>query len=195
VKQLGYTAARQWNLEVNSSHLTYKVIFKNRCGQQNSICIILKQSILWTVALVYCRWECKLVQPLWKTAQSFLRESSNSTPRYIPGKNKYTNFKRYTHPNVHQSIQFSCSVLSNSLLPHGLQHARLSCPSPTPGACSNSRPLSCWCHPTISSSTIPFSSCLQSVTSSGSFQMSQLFTSGGQSIGVSASTSVLPMNI
>ena len=114
---------------MNSSHLTYKVIFKNRCGQQNSICIILKQSILWTVALVYCRWECKLVQPLRKTAQSFLKESSDSTPRYISGKNKYTNFKRYTHPNVHQSIQFSCSVLSNSLLPHGLQHARLSCPS------------------------------------------------------------------
>ena len=93
------------------------------------------------------------------------------------------------------SIQFSCSVVSNSLQPHGLQHARLPCPSPTPGACSNSCPLSQWCHPTISSSVIPFPSCLQSCPESGSFLMSQLFASGGQSIGASASASVLPMNI
>ena len=83
--------------------------------------------------------------------------------------------------------------MSNSLWPHGLQHARLPCPSPSPGACSNSCPLSRWCHPTISSSVIPFSSCLQSFLVSGSFPMSQLFTSYGQSIGASAS--VLPMNI
>ena len=83
----------------------------------------------------------------------------------------------------------------NSLRPHGLQHARLPCPSPTPGACSNSCPLSQWCHPTISSSVIPFSSCLQSFPSSGSFPMSQFFASGGQSIEVSASASVPPMNI
>ena len=99
------------------------------------------------------------------------------------------------HPNVHQSVQFSCSVVSDSLLPHGLQHARLSYPSPTPRACSNSCPLSHWCHPTISSSVIPFSSCLQSFPASGSFQMSQFFTSGDQSIGISTSASVLPMNI
>ena len=74
-------------------------------------------------------------------------------------------------------------------------HTRLSCPSPTPGVYSNSCPLSRWCHPTISSSVVPFSSCLQSFPASGSFQMSQLFASGGQSIGVSASTSVFPMNI
>ena len=91
--------------------------------------------------------------------------------------------------------QFSHSVMSNYLWPHGLQHARLLCPSPTPRACSNSCPLSQWCHSTISSSVIPFSSHLQSFPASGSFQMSQLFTSGGQSIGVSASASVLPMNI
>ena len=91
--------------------------------------------------------------------------------------------------------QFSHSVVSDSLQPHGLQHIRLPCPSPTPGACSNSCPSSWWCHPTISSSVIPFSSCLQSFPASGSFPMSQLLTSGGQSIGVSASTSVLPMNI
>ena len=82
----------------------------------------------------------------------------------------------------------------DSLRPHGLQHARLSCPSPTPGVYLNSCPLSRWCHPTISSSVIPFSSCLQSFPASGSFQMSQFFTSGGLSTGVAASTSVLPMN-
>ena len=90
--------------------------------------------------------------------------------------------------------QFSRSVVSDSLRPQGLQHARLPCPSPTPGACSNSCASSRWWHPTISSSVIPFSSCLQFFPASGSFQMSQLFASGGQSIGVTASTSVLPMN-
>ena len=94
-----------------------------------------------------------------------------------------------------RSVQFSCSLMSDSLRPHGLQQTRLPCPSPTPGIYSNSCPLSQWCHPTISSSVIPFFSCLQSFPASGSFQMSQLFTPGGQNIGVSASTSVLPMNI
>ena len=92
------------------------------------------------------------------------------------------------------SVQFSCSVVSDSLWPHEPQHIRPPCPSPTPGVYWNSCPLSQWCHLTISSCVIPFSSCLQSFTESGSFQMSQLFTSGGQSIGVSASTSVLSMN-
>ena len=85
--------------------------------------------------------------------------------------------------------------MSESLLPHVLQHARLPCPSPTPGVYSNSCPLSRWCHSTISSSVIPFSSCLQSFPASGSFPMSQFFASAGQSIGISASASVLPMNI
>ena len=93
------------------------------------------------------------------------------------------------------SVQISCSVVSNSLRPHGLQYARLSCPSPTLGDYSNLCPLSRWCHPTISSFVVPFSSCSQSFPASGSFQMSQLFQSGGQSIGVSASASALPMNI
>ena len=92
------------------------------------------------------------------------------------------------------SVQFSRSVVSDSLRPREPQHARPPCPPPTPGAYPNSCPLSRWCHPTISSSVIPFSSCLQSFPASGSFPMSQLFASGGQSIGVSASTSVLPMN-
>ena len=90
--------------------------------------------------------------------------------------------------------QFSRSVMSNSLWPHGLQHARPPCPSPTPGVYSNSCSLSQWCLPTISSSVIPFSH-LQSFPASGSFSMSQFFASGGQSIGVSASASVLPMKI
>ena len=92
------------------------------------------------------------------------------------------------------SVQFSHSVVSDSLRPHGLQHIRPPCPSPTPGVYSNSCPLTRWCHPTISSSVIPFSSGLQSFTASGSFQTSEFFASGGQSIGVSASL-VLPMNI
>ena len=83
----------------------------------------------------------------------------------------------------------------HSLQPRGLQHSRLPCPSPSPGACSNSCPSSWWCHPTISSSVIPFSSCLQSFAASGSFPVSQLFTSCGQSIGASASASVLPVTI
>ena len=93
------------------------------------------------------------------------------------------------------SVQFSGSVMSDSLPSQGLQHARLPCPSPTPGACSNSCPSSLWCHQAISSSVVPFSSCLPSFPAPGSLPISQFFTSGGQSIGVSASASVLPMNI
>ena len=109
-------------------------------------------------------------------------------------------------PNIHSKgikdtnsffliLLFSRSVISNSLWPYGLQHARTSCPSPTPRTCSNSCLSSQWCHPTISSSVIPFSSCLQSLLASGSFLMSQFLASCGQSIGVSASASILPMNI
>ena len=91
-------------------------------------------------------------------------------------------------------VQFSCSLVSDSLRPHGLQHTRPPCPLPAPRVYSNSCPLSWWCHPTISSFVIPFSSCLQSFPVSGSFQMSHFFASDGQSIGILASTSVLPMN-
>ena len=100
------------------------------------------------------------------------------------------NIWKYAH-----RYQFSHSVMSNSLWPHGLQHARLPCPSPTPRACLNSCPLSQWCHPTISSSVVLFSSSLQSFPASASFPRSQFFTLGGQSIGLLASTPVLPMNI
>ena len=93
------------------------------------------------------------------------------------------------------SVQFSRSIMSDCLRPHESQHARLPCPSPTPGIYPNSCPSSRWCHPAISSSVVPFSSCPQSLPASESFPMSQLFAWGGQSIGVSASASVLPMNI
>ena len=95
---------------------------------------------------------------------------------------------------VFSSVQFSCSVVSDSLPPHESKHARPPCPSPTPTVYSNSCPSSRWCHPAISSSVIPFSSCPQPLPASESFPMSQLFAWGGQSIGISASASVLPMN-
>ena len=113
----------------------------------------------------------------------------------------YSSVLSVQHPSLPFSVrsihlvQFSHSVVSDSLWPHRLQHTRLPCPSPTPGVYPNSCPLSRWCHPTISSSVIPFSSCPQSFPASGSFPMSQFFASSGQSIGVSVSTSVLSMNI
>ena len=97
-------------------------------------------------------------------------------------------------PTQISSVWFSCSILSDSLWPHGLQHARPPCPSPTLGVYPNSCPLSLWCHPPISSSVVPFFSRLQSFPALRSFPMSQLFASGGQTIGVSASTSFVPMN-
>ena len=123
-----------------------------------------------------------VVSFLWsgKSIEVFVSEIS----RFKPGLN-----------HQQENVQFSHSVMSDSLRPHGLEHARLPCPSPTPGACSNSCPSSQWCHQTISSSVVPFSSCPQSLSASGSFPMSQLFTWGGQSIGVSASALVLSMSI
>ena len=107
-------------------------------------------------------------------------------------------FKNYTKKDFIEhmglSVQFSHSVVSNSLWPQGLQHARFPCPSPTPGACWNSCPLSQWCHTTIVYSVFHLSSCLQLSPASESFLMHQFFTSGDRSIGVSASASVLPMN-
>ena len=98
-------------------------------------------------------------------------------------------------PGWYCSVHFSHSFMSDSLWPHGLQHTRFPCPSPTPRACSNSCPSSQWWQPTISSSVVPFSSCLQFFPASGSSPNKQFFTSGGQTIGASASASVLPMNI
>ena len=98
-------------------------------------------------------------------------------------------------PQSFLSVPFCCCQSCLTLRPHELQHARLPCPSLSPAVCPDSCPLSLWCHPTITSSVVPFSSCLQSFPASGSFSMNQLFTSGGQSIGASDSASVLPMNI
>ena len=112
---------------------------------------------------------------------------------WVPAQVTQTSY--FHDPSWHSVSQFSCSVVSSSLPPHGLQHDRLPCPSPTPGVDSNSCPLSQWCHLAISSSVVPFSSCLQSFPASGSFPISQLFASGGQNIGISASASVLPVNI
>ena len=103
--------------------------------------------------------------------------------------------KEIARHKTNSSVQFSCSVVSNSLRPLESQHPRPRCPSPTPGVHSDSRPSSRWCHPTISSSVIPYSSCLQSFPASGSFPVNQFFASGGQSIGASASALVLPINI
>ena len=114
--------------------------------------------------------------------------------RICKGELFMTNLAKRWREVIADISQFSHSVVSDSLQPHEPQHARPSCPSPTLRVHSNSRPLSQWCHPTISSSVIPFSYCLQSFPASGSFPVSHLFTSGGQSIGVSASTSDLPMN-
>ena len=104
-------------------------------------------------------------------------------------------FKRMTQPKDTTSTCCSITQSCLTLWLRELQHARLPCPSPCPGACSNACPLSWWCHPTTSSSVVPCSSCLQSFPASGSFPMRRLFTSGGQSIGASASASVLPMSI
>ena len=118
----------------------------------------------------------------WMSGQILCWKVSRARPAWVEG--------------LHgEELLFSQSVVSNSLWLHGLQHLRLPCSSPSTGACSNSCPLSQWCHPIILSSIIPFSSYPQSFPASGSFLMSWLFTSGGQSIGASASASVLPMNI
>ena len=145
------------------------------------------------------RW---VITPLWLTGSSrpFLNSSSvyschlflisSASVRSIA-------FCPLLCPSLHEmspSVQFSHSVVSNSLRPHESQHARPPCPSPTSRVYSNSRPLSRWCHPAISSSVVPFSSCPQSLPASESFPMSQLFTSGGQSTGVSALASLLPKN-
>ena len=111
----------------------------------------------------------------------------------LMGQTEKNKIKKLLH-KICYSVQFSCSVVSYSLWPHEPQHARPPCPSPTPRVHPNSCPLSQWYHPTISSSVVPFSSSPQPFPASGSFLMSQLFASGSQSIGVSASTSVLPMN-
>ena len=125
---------------------------------------------------------------------SFITSLNLSQPTSVAQNTTSTIFYSLYSISYTGSVQFSRSVMSDSLQPHEPQLARPPCPSPTPRVHPNPCPLSRWCHPTISSSVVPFSSCPQSFPASGSFQMSQLFTSGGQSIGVSALASVLPMN-
>ena len=135
---------------------------------------------------------------LWKCCTQYVSKFGKLSRGHGTGKCQFSfQSQRTAMPNNVQttaqlhSSQFS-SGMSDSLQPHGLQHARIPFPSPTPEACSNSSPLSPWYHPTISSSVVPFSYCLQSFPASGAFPVSQFFTLGGQSIGVSASASVLP---
>ena len=137
-----------------------------------------------------------------EAGKEWRQEEKGTAEDEIVGWNHWLNEHEYAQPQGEgeglgslSSVQFSRSVMSRSLWPHGLKHASPPCPSPTPGVYSNSHPLSRWCHPTISSSGVPFSSCLQSFPASGAFQMSQHFASGGQSIGVSTSASILPVNI
>ena len=148
-------------------------------------------------------WHCLSLGLEWKLTFSSL----GATPEFFKfagilsaalSKHQLLRFER-THLEFHhlhsvQSVQFSCSVVSDSLWPHELQHARPPCPSPTPRVYSSSCPSSQWCHPAIPSSVVPFSSCPQCLPASESFPMSQLFAWGGQSIEVSPSASVLPMN-
>ena len=131
---------------------------------------------------------------VWSPCSPRDSQEPSTTPEFKSIKSSVLSFLNCpTLKSIH-SVQFSQSVMSNSLWPHEPQHARTPCPSPTPGVYPNSYPLSRWCHPTISSPVIPFSSCPQSFPASGPFQMSQLFISGGQNTGVSALTSALPMN-
>ena len=135
--------------------------------------------------------------------EDLLEEGMQPTPVFLPGESPWTEEPGRLQSTRSQRVghdettkhSTSHSVVSDSLKPHGPKHARLPCPSPAPGVYSNSCPLSQWCHQTISSSVVPFSSCPQFFPASGSFLMSQFFPSGGQSIGGSASASVLPMNI
>ena len=136
---------------------------------------------LWFVPSLHCRWHHSgfsppLLSQVLSSAQWGVSQHSTAVTVQF------------------SSVQFSCSVVFNSLWPREPQHGRPPCPPPTPGAYPNSCPLSRWCHPTISSSVVPLSSCPQAFPASGSFQMSQLFTSSDQCIGVSASTSVPPMD-
>ena len=162
------------------------------------------EDALW-VRILSCHFELFFIEvsPAWCVLHVFKQKQQRLL--VFPRVNlfvKNTSWKSKTHrgpvlPSQYMLLLllFSCSVVSDSLRPHGLHHTRLPCPSPTPRACSNSCPSNWWCHPTILSSVVPFSSCLQSFPASGSFQMSWLFASGGQSIRVSASASVLPMNV
>ena len=150
-------------------------------------------SIVWVVLALFYALEILCTHKSFHTFMPFSDCSAFQKSSFpFPFVNSY--FKTHLGQDDLSVQDDSHSVMSNSLQPRGLKHARLNCPSPNPEAYSNSCPLSRWCHPTISSSVDCFSSCLQSFPASESFQMNQFFSSGGQSIGVSASAAVLPMN-
>ena len=161
-----------------------------------------KPTVLWTQCFpAQCTGWGQLTGPAWRPEVDSLREVPQQPPEcpaHSWERPDAWSWEVRAAPvlclrKAFLSMQFSRSVVSDSLWPHGLQHARLPCPSPSPGVCSNSCPLSQWCHPTISSSVVPVSSRLQSFPASGAFPMTQLFASGGQRIGALAS--VLPMTI
>ena len=158
------------------------LVFLSLGGVDSAVLSSVAPSLLapapWHINIIGASFQ-KQFKPPYTTSSSLGKKSSLKKVLYLP-------------PPI-PSVQFSCSVMSNSFQPHGLQHAMLPCSSPTPGAYSNSCPSSQWCHPTISSSVNPFSSCLQSFPASGSFSVSQLFASGSQSIG-SFSFSISPAN-
>ena len=150
----------------------------------------MERGVWWLMA--YGPWGSQSIGHNWVTNTVKLQNNCKETGNFLGSKNLYLDVNECAR--MWSSVQFSHSVMSDSLRPHESQHARPPCPSPTPGVHPNPYPLSQWCHPTISSSVIPFSSCLQSLPASECFPMSQLFAWGSQSIGVSASASVLPMN-
>ena len=168
------------------------------------ISLVLYWEVYWSIAMSS---DCSFNEPshfIFILIQQF-NSLTNCSSTLITGKLKdsviyklltyaYIFIIKISRTSSFSSVQFSRSVVADSLQPHELPHPRPPCPSPTPGVHPNPCPLSQWCHPTSSSSVVPFSSCPQSFPTSGSFQMSQLLASRGQSIGVSASTSVLPMN-
>ena len=212
-------------LSVSPHHLDHRlnILFAGRCYQTNYFSSLffwspINSTHLETVphcALFY-NWGLWEARGSWLSAYSPQRPcpEPHSIPRWAPSRKQWLPQRHLSGPRPHPSwvlgqkvqpcpglihacvSQFSSVAQScRTLWPYGLQRTRPPCPSPTPGACSNSCPSSRWCHPTISSSVVPFSSPFQSFPASGSFQMSQFFASGGQSIGVSASASVFPMNV
>ena len=172
--------------------ITHRIVTVNSCGYRCWRCCCLVAKLCLTFVpphgLIAC--QARLTMRIFQAR--ILEWVTISCNKYI-----LLHWWIYMHKDrwVCFLLLLSCSVMSNSWRPHVLQHARLPCPLPSPRVCSNSCPLSQWCHPTISPSVIPYTSCLQSFRASESFLMTQLFTSGGQSIGASATASVLPMNI
>ena len=145
---------------------------------------------MWYIYTMGCYWATKRNE-----IGSFVRTWMDLVCHAEWSKSEKNKYHVLMHISGNCSVQFSHSVMSDSLRPHGLQHIRPTCPSQTPKTCSNSCPSSQWYHPTISSSLVTFSLCPQSLAASGSLQMSKFFAKGGQSIGVPASASILPMNI